>query len=114
MGCCITLKLVVSNVQGKKDREKSGLPYINTFYVNGNYAEQFPAGVENIQAVSHYNHAKEITYLDKKNDFYYIHAPICKRNDWYKIPESEFEKFTTEWNKFNNSSNHIKDTTPVS
>lgn len=114
MGCGITGKLVVKNVQNKQEREKSGLPYIRTFYVSGNYAELFPSGVENIQAVSHYNHATAITYLGKKDDFFYIHAPICQRNDWYKIPVNEFDKFAAEWNKFNNASNHIKSNCPVS
>jgi len=109
MGCGITGKLVVKNVQGKKEREKQGHPYIRTFYISGSYVELFPEGVENLQAVSHYNHATAITYLGKKDDYFYIHAPIRQRNDWYKIPASEFSKFASEWNKVNNSSNHIKE-----
>ena len=108
MGCGITGKLVVKNVQNKEQREKSGLPYIRTFHVTGSYVDLFPTEVENIQAVSHHNHPTAITYLGKKDGFFYIHAPICQRNDWYKIPETEFEKFAKEWNKFNNQSNHIK------
>ncbi len=108
MGCGITGKLVVKNVQNKAKREESGFHFVRKFAVSGSYAEAFPKGVENIQAVSHYNHPTAITYLGRKDDFFYIHAPICQRNDWYAIPVSDFEKFATEWNKFNNASNHIK------
>lgn len=108
MGVGITGKLVVKNVQNKGQHEKYGLPYIRTFHVSGNYVDLFPSGVENIQAVSHYNHETAITYLGKKDGFFYIHAPICQRNDWYKIPELEINKFAHEWNKFNRTDNHIK------
>ncbi len=110
-GCGMVGDTQIENIALRSEREKQGLPYLNKFYVVGNYAEIFPQGVENLQAVSHYNHPTAIVYIGVKDDNYYIHAPICQLNSWHKIPFADFEKFKAEWNKYHRgnqiSINHL-------
>jgi len=108
LGVGIVGKLSVKNVCIRTEKEKTGFHYLNTFRITGNYSESFPQGVENIHPVTHFNHPTAIVFLGKKDNDYYIHAPICQRNDWYKIPESDFEKFTEQWNKYTPEGNPLK------
>lgn len=105
MGCGMTGVLIVNNVQDKK--ELKGMPYLNRFWVSACYDEMFPARVENVQVVSHASHETAITYLGFKDGMYYIHQPICRANSWYAFPETESEKFKSEWERLFNFSLEI-------
>lgn len=96
MGAGIQGKLVVK----LKPKKLTGWNFIQQFNVTGTYSEKFPSGVENIKPVDFINHPTAITYLGKKDDTYYIHGPICMRNDWYEIPAEQFAEFAKTWNAY--------------
>ncbi len=89
-------KLMVQKV--KKVSELTGRAYINKFYVSESYVK-FPLEVQDIKPINFIGHATAEQWLSKKDDIFYIHQPVCMANSWYAIPESDFEKFTKEFNK---------------
>jgi hypothetical protein len=100
LGIGIIGKLSVKNVQDN-NKPLTGRNYIKSFYVSGNYSEQFPSGVNNLKKINWIDHPTATEYLSELNGTYYIHAPNCGRNDWFAIPGLEFEKFKSEYSKVN-------------
>ncbi|MES2287510.1 MAG: hypothetical protein V4547_17580 [Bacteroidota bacterium] len=96
LGCGSVGKLSVKNVSNADNRK--GIRFVNQFYMSANYIDKFPKGVEYIKSVNNVGHPTAEFVLGKKDDFFYVHQPVCKGNGWYEIPSAEFDKFKNEYN----------------
>ncbi len=101
------LRIAVNGFEGKPKKSK-GLTreaFYKKYYVSGNYELLFPKDAIFLRALALSSIQKEgehssDNHISHDNDFYYIHAPLCGRNDWYKIPKNEWTEFTTAAKKF--------------
>ena len=97
---CMGIGFTSQKTSVKLQSTEKGVGYIHKFYITGNFTEKFPLkNVKAIKPVEFIGHPTAETFLGESDNFFWIYAPVCERNDWYKIPKAEMGKFTAEWNK---------------